>query len=166
MKKKGVYLSGLALVSGTMASNVINFVFNVYLGRALSLSAFGELSLFTSLLYLTSIPLGSFSSTLAHSIAHLYGRYSKKEAQGYVRFMLERTTLYGIILTVLWAVASPYLSSFFHIGSPLLMLLFAPLWFVGVSSSNFSGYMKGTLAFGKIAVLNIVEALTRLLPLS
>lgn len=163
MKKRHLYISGLILVSGTMISNVINFVFNIYLGRTLTLQDFGELSLFTSLLYLTSVPLGSFSATTAHSIAILFGKRSKEHAQGYFRYMFGKTMIYGIVLTLAWAVCTPLLSHFFKTQSYTLMALFAPLWTLSVAGSNFSGYLKGTLAFGKLAILAVAESASRLI---
>lgn len=163
MKIHKLYLGGIALVAATMLANVFNFLFNIYLGRNLSLKDFGELTLFTSLLYLVSIPLGAFSAATAHSIAKLYGKYDKNHAYGYFRHILSKTIIYGIVFTALWFAATPFLTSFFHLDSSALMLYFAPLWLISVISANYSGYLKGILAFGAIAILAVVESASRLL---
>ncbi len=161
--KKHLVIGGAALITANMLANVLNFIFNIYLGRQLSLQLFGEISLFTSLLYLTSVPLGCFSATISHNIAYLYGKYSKGHARKYLDHMWNRSIAAGLIFTAGWALLSPFLTVFFKTQSPYLMMFFAPLWVISVASANYSGYLKGTLAFGKIAILAVVEALVRLL---
>lgn len=163
LKSKMLYLSGIILVTATMGGNVLNFVFNVYLGRKLSLELFGELSLFTSLLYLASIPLGSYSATISHNIAFLYGKYSEKHARGYLKYIFGKSMIFGVVLSVLWAISIPYLSHFFQIDNDIPILLFTPIWIISFASSNFSGYLAGTLSFGKKGLLLLVEASVRLL---
>ena len=163
LKSKILYVSGFALVAATMGGNVLNFFFNVYLGRRLSLELFGELSLFTSLLYLASIPLGSYSATISHNIAYLYGKYSEDYARGYLKYIFAKSMLFGVGLSVLWVVLIPHLSSFFQIDTDVPILIFTPIWVISFASSNFSGYLAGTLSFWKKGLLLLTEASTRLI---
>ncbi len=161
-EKKNLYLGALVLIAMTMGGNVLNLLFNVYLGRKLSLEDFGELSLFTSLLYLTSVPLGSVSATIAHKVAYLYGEKTKAYAQGYLNYILSRSLAWGIGVSLLWVITTPLLSRFFQ-TEYIPMIAFAPLWAISFASSNFSGYLAGTLSFGKKGVVLVTEAILRLL---
>jgi cellulose synthase/poly-beta-1,6-N-acetylglucosamine synthase-like glycosyltransferase/glycosyltransferase involved in cell wall biosynthesis/O-antigen/teichoic acid export membrane protein len=161
--KKELYLGGVALVLLTMTANVFNFVFSIYLGRSLPLESFGELSLFTSLLYFVSIPLGNFSGTISHNIAYLYGKYSKDYARGYLKYIFNKSVILGAILTMFWFALTPFISHFFHTKSFTPILIFAPLLIISVISSNYSGFMAGTLSFGKKGLVLATEAITRLL---
>ncbi len=163
LDKKNLYLSGVLLISATMTSNILNLIFNIYLGRALSLEEFGEISLFTSLLYLVSIPLGSFSSTISHNIAYLYGKQSKEHAQGYLKYIFRKSLVFGIILSTLWFLLTPFLSKFFQTESLVPIILFSPIWFINVASSNFSGFFAGTLSFGKKGLILLTESVARLI---
>ncbi|HVT01509.1 MAG TPA: glycosyltransferase [Patescibacteria group bacterium] len=161
-EKKALYIGGLLLISSTMLANVLNFAFNLYLGRNLSLVDFGEVSLFVSLLYLISIPLGSFSSTISHNIAYLFGKKSKSYAQGYLKFIFTKSIFFGVLLTIIWTLMTPFLSKFFQIRSVAPLIIFAPLWFISVGGSNVSGYLAGTLSFGKKGLVLLSESLIRL----
>lgn len=163
MEKKKLYLGGLALAAGAMIANVINLTFNLYLGKSLSVIDFGELTFYTSLLYIVSIPLGSFSETIGHTMAKLYGKYNIRYAKGYSNFILQKTIRYGLISTFIWVIATPFLTDFFKSHTPFLVLSFAPIWLIYVLSANYSGYLKGTIAFEKISARSVAEALSRFL---
>jgi len=162
-EKKALFASGIALISATMAGNILNFIFSVYLGRTLPLESFGQLALFTSLLYFTSIPLGSYSATLVHKIAYLHGKGEKEQVYAYLRYMFNKSLLFGAGMSILWFVLIPFLDKFFHADSFLSLLFFTPLWFLSVMGSNFSGFLGGTLSFGKKALILLTESVTRLL---
>ena len=153
-------------MGGAVIANLINLALNLYLGKTLSIVDFGELTFYTSLLYIVSIPLGCYSETIGHTIASLYGKHNAEYAKGYFNFIIRKTVVYGIIATVIWVIASPFLSAFFHTRTPYIVLSFAPIWLIYVLSANFSGFLKGTIAFGKISARNVTEAVSRFIAAS
>ncbi len=161
MDKKRLYLGGLVLIAGAMIANIVNLALNLYLGKKLSVVDFGELSFYTSLLYIVSIPLGCYSETVGHTMAQLYGKYSSHYAKGYFDYILGKSIIFGIAAMILWALVSPLLSAFFHIRTPFLILSFSFIWLIYVLSANFSGFLKGTMSFEKIPARNLTEALSR-----
>lgn len=161
--KRKVFISGIVLVGGMMGANLINFVFNAYLGRQLDFTEFGELSLFISLLYFVSIPLGSYSATISHNIGYLSGKYSKDYARGYLDYIFLKSLAFGVVITVIWAIFIPFLSNFFQTRSMFPILIFTPIWIISFFSSNISGYLAGTLSFGKKGAVLLSESAIRLI---
>ncbi|MBP7859419.1 glycosyltransferase [Patescibacteria group bacterium] len=156
-------LSGFGLVGANLVTNALNFAFNLFLGKNLSFENYGIVSLFTSLMFISSIPLSALSSTVAHKSALLFGKYSKNASYAYFLSMISKTVLFAVLGTVLWIVAIPFMKVFFHIDSVMPFFIFTPVWAMGVIHANFNGYLKGTLAFWSVASMIFIESVVKLL---
>ena len=66
-----LYLRGVNLKSVKMFGNIINFLYNAYLGRKLELEDFGLIGLVGSFVYITSVPLSALAATVTHRSAYL-----------------------------------------------------------------------------------------------
>ena len=160
--EKEVFLSGAILVLSNLMSSFFYFVLNTYLGRKLSFEDYGELSLFTSFLFIASIVLNALSSTVSHKVAYLYGKYSKGEAKGYLNQVLPFILISSVILSFAWLVLIPVLKTFFHYDSYLPFIFFTPIWASGLLWANYSGFLKGILSFYELGVIALAEALVKL----
>ena len=63
------------MVSGAIIGNVLNFLYNAYLGRTVTVEDFGLVSLVGSFFYLSTIPFGALARTVTHRSAFLLGKY-------------------------------------------------------------------------------------------
>src|SRR5258706_8011612 len=71
LANRKTYLSGAFLVAANMLGNILNFAFNIFLGRAQNVSDFGLLSLMSSLIYLVNIPVNALSTTTNYRSGYL-----------------------------------------------------------------------------------------------
>lgn len=161
-ENKRLYLGGLTLVTSSLIANFLSFVLNTYLGRRLSFEDLGLFSLFSGFLVIIFLPLDSFSTLVAYKTAYLVGKYSKLQAKGYVKYIGSYKFLFSGIATLIWLLASPFLSEVFK-SNLLSFLIFAPILGLGIFSSILQGYLKGTLSFGKYAGFILVESISRLI---
>ncbi len=155
-----VWNAGGVMVIASLAGNFMNFLYNAYLGRHLSLEDFGEISLFGSLLYLASVPISALGRSITHTSAYLYGKYDApvKVLWEQLRPKITRVTL---IASIIWVCTIPLLQQYFQIQSWFPFLIFAPVWIVATLNSFDSGFLNGSLFFGTIAFAGILESLSK-----
>jgi glycosyltransferase involved in cell wall biosynthesis/cellulose synthase/poly-beta-1,6-N-acetylglucosamine synthase-like glycosyltransferase/O-antigen/teichoic acid export membrane protein len=160
--EKRLLVGGSILILSNFLSNIINFVFNTYLGRQLTFEDYGEISLFTSFLVIASIPLGALSVTVSHKVAYLFGKYTKEKAKGYLEQTLPFAILTSTVLSLFWLTLIPLMLNFFQYDSMLPFILFTPVWVIGLVSANFGGFLSGILSFGKMGIISVSEVLVKL----
>ncbi len=156
-----VFASGI-LVASSLIGNVLNYLYNAYLGRNLDLGDFGTISLIGSFLYLANVPFSAIGRSVTHRTAYLFGQHSHpvKEFWRYVRTHSYR---FAFGFALLWLLVSPLLRNFFHTDSIWPFVIFAPVWVVGILSSIDGGFLGGNLRFTLVATLALTESFSKLL---
>lgn len=160
---KIAYLNGGALIVAAIFSNILNFVFNAYLGRVIDIKYFAEVSLVGSFLYIVNIPVSALSSTVRYRSGYLAGKYGIAAAFSFWQEFRYKTFVAGIIVAGLWSASSLFLSNFFHTSSILPFLLFAPYIIATFINAVDTGYLSGKLLFGALAVVTISEPILKLI---
>lgn len=150
------------LVISSLIGNVLNFLYNAYLGRHATIEDFGVISLIGSFLYVSNVPLSALSRTVTHKSAYLFGQFGHpvKEFWAHIR---KKTYTYAFLIAFIWMSVSPLLMKFFHTENILPFLLFTPVWFFGALGAVDGGFLGGNLQFRTIAILATSEALGKLL---
>jgi hypothetical protein len=100
--RKKQYLSGSMLIMTIMLANVLNFIFNAYLGRVLTYETFGLVSLINSFLYLTAIPFGAMGQTITYRSGFLEERYNSQIAYRFWQIVTKRTLSISLGISLLW----------------------------------------------------------------
>lgn len=151
---------GGILVAAAMIGNVSNFLYNTFLGRAVSIEDFGLITLFTSFFYASQIFVGAVGSTVTYRSAYLLGKYNIT-ATPFWRTIRGRSLLPAMILAMLWVYCIPFLSRFFQADDVMPFLLFTPVWVLGIVGAVDSGFLNGNLRFSHLAGLVLLEALSK-----
>lgn len=155
--------SGTILVGAMMAGNFLNFLFNAYLGRAVSFEDFGLLTLINTFLYVVGVFASGLRNTVNHRVAFLSSNQGEDAASGFFVKAVQKFAKYAIGAAFFWIVISPFLVKFFHIDDFIPLLLFAPVIFFTLTESIVNGYLTGSFAFISIAVIMIMTALFKFL---
>lgn len=157
-----VLFSGTSIyLIGFMASNVINFLFNILLGRFLNFTDFGIFSVINAITYIGGILLGALSTTITHRVSYLIGKGEKQEAGSFFKFTRSFAFKAGFVYIILWLIFLIPLSHFFRITSYLPILCLLPVLPCGFINSTNRGYLSGNLMLRYVGVLTIVEALIK-----
>ncbi len=152
--------SGMFLVFSTFVVNVVNFLYNAYLGRVLDLSEFGTISLISSFLYLSQVPLSALSRTVTHKSAYFLGKYGT--AFNYFWKKTRKNTIkLSFIVAIIWLGLTPYLPNFFRSDSSLPFLLFTPIWIIGFAGAVDDGYLGGNMKFIIEGVMAVSQAVAK-----
>jgi cellulose synthase/poly-beta-1,6-N-acetylglucosamine synthase-like glycosyltransferase/glycosyltransferase involved in cell wall biosynthesis/O-antigen/teichoic acid export membrane protein len=154
-------ISGGVLIASALAGNVMSFLYNAYLGRAVSFADFGLISVIGSFVYITQIPVGAISATVTHQSAYLLGKHGAA-VQEFWRSVRTRTVHIATAVVIIWLAATPLMANFLHADSYLPFYLFAPVWFVTIVNAVDNGYLNGNLQFIALGVFSILETATKL----
>jgi cellulose synthase/poly-beta-1,6-N-acetylglucosamine synthase-like glycosyltransferase/glycosyltransferase involved in cell wall biosynthesis/O-antigen/teichoic acid export membrane protein len=149
------------LVASSLIGNVLNFVYNAYLGRHASIEAFGVISLIGSFMYIASVPMSALSRTVTHKSAYLLGQYDRPIKEFWY-FIRNKSYLYALLCAGVWLGFSPLLAYFFHTNL-VPFIIFAPVWVIGTLAAVDSGFLGGNLQFKTTAIIAISEASSKLL---
>lgn len=153
-------LGGGLLILSSMIGNVMNFLYNAYLGRHLTLEDFGEISLFGSLLSLSAVPLSALSRTVTHTSAFLLGKFGLPVKSLWIS-LKARALLYSMAISFLWLLITPLLMRFFRMSDALPFILFTPVWVIGSFNAINGGFLNGNLLFATTALTAVLESATK-----
>lgn len=151
---------GGVLVVCSLLGNVANFAYNAYLIRSISVVEFGLITLISSFLYISSVPLSAISRSVTHKSAILFGRYNQPVRQ-YWDVVRSKFVIVGLILTIIWLTGLPWIKIIFKASSDLPFILFTPVWLFGVLAAVNGGFLEGNFKFSHIGLLILVETLTK-----
>lgn len=156
------YLSGALLIGATMIAHLVNFGYNIFLGRELSLEDFGLISLFGSFTYITSLITTTLGKTITHKSAFLYGKYSGPVKQLWY-FYRKKLIVVSFVSFILWIIATPLMAGIFKTNQIYPFLVFSPVWIMGILRSVDGGVLAGNLLFGIVSIVTLVEPAVKLL---
>lgn len=153
----------VTLIVSIFFSNFLNFVFNAYLGRALSFEEFGLVTLLTTLGYLLNIFINALTATVNQKVSFLIGKHTYSEGTTFYIKVNQQIVKAGIIITIGFILLIPLLPRFFHISSYLPFILFIPSILCGLLLSSTRGYLSGKFLFQAVGILLLAESVSRLL---
>lgn len=158
-----VAMEGMWLMVASVGANFFNFLLNAILGRVLTLSDFGVITLFSTIISLAAVLFGAVSSTITHKIAFWQGQ--KKTFQGvlFARSMLRQVFLWSMVASILWIFADDYIAKFFQVNDLTLIWLFSPALLFGALASVQYGFLKGRFSFRALGLAGLIEAISKLL---
>lgn len=151
------------LFIASLFGSVLNFFFNLFMSRNLSVSDYGILASLISIITLFMLAAGAFVPT----IIHFAGSYFAKEEFHMVRglfFKVGRLSfLLGILIFIVFLTFWQRIGEFFNINDKHLINLVGLvifLVFIGVING---ALLQAKLAFRFIAITNLLSALLKLL---
>lgn len=149
--KKALSASWFFLAASILA-NIVNMLFNIYLGRTLETADYGLIAFFVSILYLTSVVLSALANAFNHILSRGL-RLSQKHS---------RQILFGVLLfSAGWIVLSPATAHFFQIKGILPLILFTPALTLGVFSAMEKGVLQSDLRFKILGIAFLMETIVK-----
>ncbi len=162
IKSRHKYASGAFLILASVGANFLNYVFNAYLGRTVSLSDFALISLISSLLYIISLPYSALGLTVSYRSGFLEGKHGQGGSYLFWEFIRKRFLLLSFIVLALFLIGSPFFESFFNVSSFVPFVIFSPVIVIGLLSAIDRGYLSGKLMFTALALSLLVESAVKL----
>ncbi len=159
--KRFITSSAGLLVLSAIIGNILNFVFNAYLGRVLTLADFGTITIVNIFVYLLSLFTNALSTTTTHEVSFFEGMHS-----GMGSSFIRKTWLYvlcgGVAASLFWMLIVPTIGDYFKISNLIVIFAFTPaILFAALDALN-RGYLQGTFSFGSTAATNLFEIVVKL----
>lgn len=161
-KYKNYFTGGSLLLLATVVVNVCNFAFNAYLGRVLTFEQFGIITLLNTFWYIALIPMNALYTTVNHRVAFLTNNEYAGDSLHFLQRTNKRNLFISIFISLCFLASIPFTDSFFQIHNYFITFLFTPMITFGVVTAINKGYLQGIFNFKSVAVIIIIEALSKL----
>ncbi len=150
-------------VGAMFISNVLNFLFNAFLGRTLSFEVLGLITFLNTLWYLALIFINPFATTINRESSYLFAKKGEEDARAFWASVMRTGLIASVFATAIWLFAVPTLSRFFRVHDIVLLISFAPLLAGGLIAFGNFGYLQGALRFRAAAYVSLAESASKLL---
>lgn len=170
MKSHIKYLLKHPLISGSSVifiasfiSNIINYIFNLAMGRMLSVSEYGLLLSLSSIFILLGVFNISYVSIFSKFSAKYFATDDKKGLHSLFSIGFRFIFIPAVVLLGVQIVLSPVIAHFLHVSDLILTILISLAVFFSFITAMPSGILQGKMRFFTIGVLNILVPLIKLL---
>lgn len=152
-------ISGAAFIFlGSLVGNLMNFLFNLFMTRNLTVSDYGSLASMISLMTLTSIPAGAVFPTVVRFAASYFAKKEETLVRGLFFKVTKPFFLIGVLVLIFFYIFRYEIAHFFNINDTSLIVLAAfsvTIGFVGVANQPL---LQAKLAFRFISFINILSS--------
>jgi O-antigen/teichoic acid export membrane protein len=151
------------MVIGSLAGNVFNFLFNVYMVRLLTIVDYGILASLISLITLPTLAAGAIIPTVVNFAGSFFAKNKIGEASGLFFKISKYFIILGGVFVLLFIIFSQNLSKFLHIPNTTYIVIAGFCVFFGFIGAVNTAFLQAQLAFKSIVGINFIGALTKLL---
>lgn len=162
IKNPLIYGSGV-IFFGSIFANPLNFLFNLFMAKNLSVEDYGALASLMSLSVLSTIPAGSLSPTITKFAASYFAKGELDMVKGLFFKVSKLTTPVGLLIFLFFVVFQQQISQFFRIDNSTLVLLVGVIVAFSFISVPNQPILQAKLAFRFIAFNAVFGALIKLL---
>ncbi len=162
LRSSKVAMEGAWLVVASAGANFFNFLLNAFLGRKLTLTDFGVVTLFSTIISLSAVVFGAISSTVTHIVAFLLGQKRVTEGVAFNKKTVRYVFLWSMLACLVWVLGDDYIANFFQVSDITLIWFFSPTLLFGALASVQYGFLKGRFSFKALGIATLVEAISKL----
>lgn len=159
---KKILNQGSLFLAASLLGNLLNLVFNFYLGRSLSLKDFSLVALFMSILYATNIFFNALSVTTNHSVGISPASIRQKVLWHILSLWRKKALLLGVFVSVFWILASSLLADIWKVNT-FSIIAFLPIFLLGVFIAIHRGVLQGNSQFTRAGLVFLSESSSKLL---
>jgi O-antigen/teichoic acid export membrane protein len=158
----GLLKHGTLMFIATSVVNVMNWVFHIYMGRALGPVGYGVLASLLSLLMIVSVPAGSLQAVITRYVA----RFRAKNQYGQIRYFLtrlmQRIFWYCLLAFLLFVLLSGIIASFLRVPSRIPVVIMGSMVLISLLSPVANGGLQGLQNFKHLGANMIAGAFLKL----
>ncbi|MDT8445867.1 MAG: oligosaccharide flippase family protein [bacterium] len=145
--------STMVLFSGTMLGNVFSYLFQVVMGRMLSVSDYGAMNALFAFMALAGVPFATVTHYLAKRISQHLAREERDIANSLILRSYRNIFLVGLVVSLIGAMLSPQISSYLQIPGILPVIFMCGAFLFNTAMPINSGVLQGFQAFGTLSAI-------------
>ena len=155
--KHPVVAGSSVIFLGSFGANFINYLFNLFMGRVLSVDDYGLLTSLNSLFILVGIFSVSFGSVVTKFSAKYYSSGDIPSAAVLVRHTGKFVLIFSSALTLILLMLTPQIAAFLHITNYVYIDLILGALFFSLILSIPAGFIQGRLQFLLLSFVTIIQ---------
>src|SRR5258708_4507886 len=160
---QSLWTGATALILAMSVTNLLNFLFNAFLGRALTLEQLAVVTLVNTIWSLVGMLLSAAGTTVNQRVAYLAAEGQMDEALSFRRQTYQRGLWVILGGSLLWLLSTPFLTGFFNLAHPWVILLFVPMFSFAFITVVNQGFLQGEIKLGKVGKIILFESIVKLL---
>lgn len=160
---KHPFISGSAIIFlGTFFANILNFIFNIFMGRVLSVSDYGILASLNSLILIFALVAESFVPTVVHFAGTYFAKGEIEKIRG-IWFQANKIAVFlGGLSILFFTFFAKNIGNFLNINNNILIFLVGIVVFFGFMGSLNRGILQARLSFKYISFISAFSAVIKL----
>ena len=149
------------LFAASILTGLLNYLFQLYVGRRLGPSDYGIYSSLVALLYIMSVP----SSTIQTSVAKLVSDHSwePEKIKYLLKFVFRKLTLISLPISVIFFILSFFIADFLKINSKMYFFILSVLLFISFLAPVLTGTLQGMQMFTQMGINSVAGTFFKLL---
>ncbi len=155
-----LFSGSVVMIVGSNATNFLNYIYHLIMGRLLGPANYGELSVLFSLLGLFGIITGSLGLVMVKFVS---ASKTKEEISELIFWINKKTMFFSILLALVLVILSPFITSFLHIQNPYLIVLIAAIIVFSYPAFFLRSVLQGLLKFKEMIISVLVETFVKLI---
>ncbi|OGH43946.1 MAG: hypothetical protein A3J14_02010 [Candidatus Levybacteria bacterium RIFCSPLOWO2_02_FULL_37_18] len=155
-------LGSAVIFFGTLFANFLNFLFNFYMTRNMTVSDYGILSSLVSVIMLSALTSDSFAPTIVHFSGGFFARKETEKVIGLFHELNRYFLALGILILALFLVFGKYIGIFFKIEDQFLVILVGIIVFINLLGTVNRGILQAKLSFRYISFIYICSSFVKL----
>lgn len=142
---------------------IINYVFHFYVGRTLGPKDYGTFGVLLSIVYIIVMPLMAIQTTISKYVAELNAKNEKLELHYLFLKSLKKIGVFGLIVSILFLIISPSLSSFLKIDVISSLIILGSSIAFAFLVPVVRGFLQGLQKFKLLGLTFLIESLSKIL---
>lgn len=162
LKNNAFARNSLILFAGSMAANILSYIFHLAIGRMVSVEVYGSAQSLSSLMAIIMVPGVTIAMVATKFSAHSRAEDNKRETFEILKYLNKKVLLYGLPFFLLALLVTPFIANFLNIDQSIPLILVWLMMFLSFFSSIASGTLTGWQKFRKVSWAGIWGAVAKL----
>lgn len=145
-----------------MTANVINYVFQIVMGRLFNVAEYGELNSLFAIFTLVSLPMNALTLVVAKYVTSYTARGLQGQALGFIKKFFFYILFISVVLVVLGSTISPWLAGFIRTEDTVAIVFLFIVAGMATSTAIVTGSLQGLQKFFDYGLVNIINPLIKL----
>lgn len=162
IKRDDFTKQSLIVFTATMVVNICNYLYQIFIGRALGPEEFGIFGALFAIFYLTGI----ITSTVQSGVSYFVSRYKTEnktnQINSFLRQLIIKSVLFGIIGFAIFVLISPFIASFLNITNISPIIIVGTVFLFTFTLPVTLGGLQGLQYFKKLSLINLATAFGKL----
>lgn len=150
------------LFSASVIVNILNYAFQLYMGRALGPLDYGIFASVMSLLYIVAVPASTIDISIAKFVSSFKGKKEFRRVKHLFSIGLKKVIFLGLLGFSIITLISPQVSSFLNIDSTYPIVILGMIFLISLIGPVGSGTLLGLQRFKNLGTVQIFNSFIKL----